>query len=103
MDLLALGLAFWAWWLGRRPAAPRWLRAIPWMLGVGFAVSLVGTVGGLWLAFATSGSTPASERASVLAESISRAMRFTAAALVLDAVVLVLLVVMSLRLVTSRR
>lgn len=98
MDLVALGLAVWSRWLWRRPGAPSWLRWVSWVLLVGFVVSLGGTVLGLRLAFGSVESVDPSQKATVLAASISRAMAFTAAGLVLDAVVFVVLLVVALRL-----
>lgn len=95
MDLFAIGLIVWSRVLLRRPDAPRWLRWVAPALGLGFVVSLGGTALGLVWAFHAVESVPADQKVSLLAAGISRAMRFTVAGLVLDAVALVALLVVT--------
>jgi hypothetical protein len=97
MDLLAVGLAVWALYLAKRPGAPRWLRGVPWVLVAGFVVSFGGTLLGLKHAFDSVGAVPADRRAQALADGISRAMSFTLYGVVVDAVMLVVLAVMTWR------
>lgn len=92
MDFLAIILFFWALWLSKQPGAPRWLRFVPPALVVSFFGGFFGTLWGLSRAFKEVEGLAPSEKANALAEGISRAMHFTAASLVIDAVVLVVLV-----------
>jgi biopolymer transport protein ExbB/TolQ len=100
MDLLAVILFFWAWWLKKQPGTPPWLKSLPWLIVIAFLVSLFGTGLGLLHAFHGVEALPPSEKSAYLAEGISRAMRFTAGAIAFDAVVLVLLIILTL---TRRR
>lgn len=97
MDLLAIILFFWARWLSKRAGAPPWLRYLPPAIALMFLVSLVGTLGGLAYAFWAVESIEAANKATYLANGISFAMNFTAAALVFDALVLLTLIAATLR------
>lgn len=100
MDLLAVILFFWSRWLAKQPATPPWLRFVPPLIVVAFFVSLAGTGLGLLYAFHAVENVAPSEKATMLANGISRAMTFTAGAIVFDAIVLVLLIILT---VTRRR
>ncbi len=100
MDLLAVILFFWAWWLKKQPGTPPWLRFLPWLILIAFCVSLFGTGFGLLYAFKSVENLPPSEKSRYLADGISRAMNFTAGAIAFDAVVLVLLIILT---ITRRR
>jgi biopolymer transport protein ExbB/TolQ len=100
LDLLAVILFFWAWWLKKQPGTPPWLRALPWLIVIAFLVSLFGTALGLLYAFHSVEQLPPSEKSTYLANGIARAMNFTAGAIAFDAVVLVLLIILT---VTRRR
>jgi hypothetical protein len=95
VDLLAIILFFWAWWLKKQPGTPPWLRFVPPMIVVAFFVSLAGTGLGLLYAFNAVENVAPAEKATMLAKGISRAMNFTAGAIVFDAVVLVLLIILT--------
>jgi hypothetical protein len=100
VDLVAIGLMVWAHFLAKRPDAPRWLRSVKWSVGVIWAACLIGTWVGLKRAFASvPGATPA-QRQEQLSTDIAHAMTFTAVALIVDVVVLVLLAALTSRLRT---
>lgn len=98
MDLLAIGLAIWAYVLSRRPGAPRWLRFVPAGLAVSFVGSLTLTLWGLRSSFTAVADVSPQDKARFLSEGIARAMWWTAAGLGVDVVVLVLLIVTTVRL-----
>ncbi len=97
MDLVAIILFFWARWLSKQPDAPVWLRYVGPALVVAFFGSMLGTIGGLWLAFHAVENVDPANRATFLAQGISVAMNFTAVALIFDALVLVVLVFFTVR------
>ena len=72
--LVTIGLALWARWLGRLYGVPRFVRYLPWVFVVTWAVGM-GSVWALVRAFgAVSGVSP-SQKATILAEGISKAMK----------------------------
>jgi hypothetical protein len=100
VDLLAIVLFFWAWWLKKQSGTPSWLRFVPPLIVVAFFVSLIGTGLGLLYAFHAVENVNPAEKATHLANGISRAMSFTAGAIVFDVLVLGLLIFLT---VTRRR
>jgi hypothetical protein len=82
MGALALGL--WAHWLGGRYGCPRWVRLLPWPIGLTWLAGTCATAYGFVLAFgAVSGeSVSASDKAQMLAAGISESMNGTAFAAV---------------------
>lgn len=102
MDLIALILFFWARWLAKKPGAPAWLRYVGPALIINIFAALGLTILGLMHAFRSIGNVDAAHRSQRLAEGISTAMKFTAAGVVFDALVLVVLIVVTLRLRESR-
>lgn len=98
MDLLAVGLAIWALYLAKRPGAPGWLRAIPWVLVVSFFVSMGGTLYGLKYAFDSVANIPADQKAEYLSKGISRAMSFTLYGIAVDVVMIVVLIICTVKL-----
>ncbi|MFO0598252.1 MAG: MotA/TolQ/ExbB proton channel family protein [Myxococcaceae bacterium] len=98
MDLLAIGLAIWAYLLSKRPGAPPWVRVVPFALALNLVVALAGTLWGLRHAFASVSDLPPESKAHALSEGIAHAMWWTAGGLGFDVVIAVTLVVASVRL-----
>lgn len=98
MDVLAIGLAVWAWSLSRRPGAPRWLAFAPWLLAFTFIGSMAGTLLGLRHAFASVAELPPEEKSAYLAKGISSAMTYTLIGLAVDVVMVVVLLVATIKL-----
>ena len=98
MDLLAIGLAVWARILSRREGAPKWLAFLPYFIALTFIGSLGGTLLGLRHAFVSVGNVPADQKAKYLSDGIAAAMWITVYGLGLDAVFLVVLIVMTVKL-----
>jgi len=72
--IVAAGLTWWARWLARRPAAPRWLGWVSVLPGLTWATSVAISGWFTWRAFADLASAPASEKSAVLAANITWAM-----------------------------
>jgi hypothetical protein len=97
MDLFAIILFFWARWLRKQPGTPSGLRYAPPLIVAAFLISSLGTVLGLLYAFESVKSVEPALKATHLANGITVAMRFTAAGIVFDVVMLVTLIVLTLR------
>ena len=98
MDLIALILFFWSRWLAKKPGAPAWLRYVGSALIINIFAALGLTILGLMHAFRSIGNVDAAHKSQRLAEGIAAAMRFTAAGVVFDVVVLLVLIVFTVRL-----
>ncbi|MDP1823402.1 MAG: MotA/TolQ/ExbB proton channel family protein [Archangium sp.] len=98
MDLVAVILFVWSRWLAKQAGAPGWVRFV----GVALIVSLFGALGGTLLglrhAFSSAQNVSAQDKARHVADGIAFAMKFTAAGLVFDLLVLVVLSVVTWRL-----
>jgi hypothetical protein len=99
VDLLAILLSYWAHRLARRLGAPRWLRWVLPVLVASYVLSTIGTIWGLYHAFASvsGGGANASMKQQLLAEGIRRAMVFEAVGIAVDVGAFVLLLVQSWR------
>ena len=94
--IVAVALAFWARWLGRRDSAPRFVRHLAWVFGAFWLIGAIGTGYGIMRSFgAVSGeSVDPSQKARILAEGISEAINVAAASaalLVIGAIVMLAL------------
>ena len=98
MDLIALILFFWSRWLARKPGAPGWLRFIGPALVINIFAALGLTILGLMHAFRSIANVDAAHKSQRLAEGIAAAMRFTAAGLGFDVLVLGVLIIFTARL-----
>src|SRR5688500_8950933 len=102
VDLLALGLILWSWWLSRRPQAPRWLKWVTPMLLLAYLSSTIGAVLVLKQIFAAVASAPPHEKAELLARGISAALYLPLAELAVDAAALIALTWVSMRMARRR-
>lgn len=106
MDLITLGIAIalsiWSRRLAARPGAPRFLRYFPYPLFLGWAVGTFGTIYWLVHSFNTVAAFDPAEKATYLAQGISKAMNWVAFESLVVLIAFIALIIFAIRLRTPR-